>query len=552
MTWRVWIVALAFFLAAGPSEAKGAIPLAVQTRKQDGAVERKRIELDPATTAVVVIDMWDKHWCRTYTGRVANLVPRMNRALDAARKLGIPVVFVPSDVVSFFAEFPQRKAMLSIPSYPEPAKTDLQAPPPPGPTDRCECGPDRPCKPGKAWTRQHPDLKIAPPDWIGDGNDGRELLNFCRHRGIRTLVYLGVASNICVQYRSMGLRNMKQHGLQVLVVSDLVQAISANGIGPDGKPDRNFTPAAGSAQVQRHIERDLAPTIESRTLIAAAGMDPHAADKRPHVVFVSGEEEYETHKTLPQFAGQTLGADFRCTFLNATGPELKGHDDVPGLEAVDDADLLVLSMRRRALPVVQMDHLERYIRAGKPLVALRVSAAAFQLKTAPPRGCVVWDRFDQEVLGCNYQGYNPKSRQTGCDVWIVNGSAAHPILQGVAAKFHSPSWIYRQRPTALTATPLLAGRWSSEDPEEPVAWTNSYQGARVFYTTLGHPGDFQLAAFQRLLRNAICWAADWPGTARPNRSSATSRPTASSAALSGTPTICDRPAAMRGCPAQRD
>ena len=85
-------------------------------------------------------------------------------------------------------------------------------------------------------------------------------------------------------------------------------------------------------------------------------------------------------------------------------------------------------------------------------------------------------------------------------------AAGHPILQGVAAKFHSPCWIYRQRPLAGTTKTLLMGRWSKEDPDEPVAWTNTYQNARVFYTTLGHPGDFQIEAFNRLLLNAIRWS----------------------------------------------
>ena len=59
--------------------------------------------------------MWDRHWCTTYTERVGNLVPRMNRTLAAARKLGIPVVHAPSDVVEFYQDYPQRKAMQAVP-----------------------------------------------------------------------------------------------------------------------------------------------------------------------------------------------------------------------------------------------------------------------------------------------------------------------------------------------------------------------------------------------------------------------------------------------------
>jgi hypothetical protein len=239
-------------------------------------------------------------------------------------------------------------------------------------------------------------------------------------------------------------------------------------------------------------------------------MDPRAGDKRPHVVFVTAEKEYETHKTLPAFAKKYLGSGYRTTFLNATADEGSASDDVPGLEALDDADLLVLSSRRRALPVVEMDHLERYIRSGKPLVAIRVSGAAFQPKEAA-RGHVIWDRFDREVLGCNYAGYNPKSRETGCDVWLLPATAGHPILRHVTpAQWHSPCWIYRQRPLGGATTVLVMGRWSKADPDEPVAWTNTYRGGRVFYTTLGHPGDFKMEPFNQLLLGAIRWALTSP------------------------------------------
>jgi type 1 glutamine amidotransferase len=84
----------------------------------------------------------------------------------------------------------------------------------------------------------------------------------------------------------------------------------------------------------------------------------------------------------------------------------------------------------------------------------------------------------------------------------------HPALRGLEdAQFHSPMWIYRVNPLAPTTEVLLRGRWSDKDPEEPVAWTNSKDGSRVFYTCLGHPDDFAIPAFRRLLLNAIQWAA---------------------------------------------
>jgi hypothetical protein len=315
---------------------------------------------------------------------------------------------------------------------------------------------------------------------------------------------------MCVLYRGCGIRNMKGHGLKAYFVSDLVQAITANGCDPaTKKPDPNFTPAKGTARVQRYLEQRVAPSLRSRQLIAAAD---GTADKRPHVVFVIAEKEYNSKETLPAFAKKHLAKQFRCTFVHANPND---RNDVPGLEAMYDADLLVLSMRRRMLPVTQMDHLEHYIRSGLPIVALRVSIVPFQVRTKDrPAGRVIWDRFDAEVLGCNYRGYDSRSRKTGCDVWPVGVARGHPILRGIDAKgFHSPAWIYRQKPLAETTTLLMEGRWAAGQPAEPVAWTNTYQGGRVFYTTLGHPGDFRIPAFTRLLVNAIHWAlgTDAPG-----------------------------------------
>lgn len=488
-----------------PASTVAAVVLTVRERDGAGTAFEKPMRLDPAESAVVVIDMWDRHWCKTYTERVGNLVPRMNHTLAAARKLGIQVVFAPSDTAEFYKDYPQRKAMQAIPQHPAPKTIGFQAPPPPGPTDHCECGADEPCGKGRVWSRQHPELKIVEGDLIGDCNNGGELLSLCRERGIDTLLYTGVASNMCVQYRSFGIRNMKNHGLRAIVVRDLVEAITANGIGPDGKPDPNFTPAKGSARIQRHIEQHIAATVDSRQLIQAAGMG--TKDERPHIVFVVAEQEYDTGKTLPAFARQHLDSDFRCTFCFAKGDVGADRNDVPGLNALYDADLLVLSMRRRALPVTQMDHLERYIRSGKPLVGIRTSVVPFQVVEPIPTGHVSWRDFDREVLKCHYQGYDSRSRKTGCDVEVARDAASHPAVRRMAStKFHSASWLYRMEPEPAAITVLMTGRWSNDQPAYPVAWTATYHGGRVFFTTLGHPKDFDNEAFNELLFGGIRWA----------------------------------------------
>lgn len=505
----LWILLSALMMKAALAEER-TLDFRWQRRDAEGQAVIENLKLVPARTVVVIVDMWDRHWCKTYTARVANMVPRMNQTLAAARKLGLQVVWAPSDVVGFYKDHPQRKAMLAIPKHPEPKTVAFEPPTPPEGLDCCECGPDRPCQNASVWTRQQSGLEIADSDLIGDCNNARELFNLCAERDLDTILYLGVASNMCVCHRSFGLLNVKRHGFRVLFVRDLVEAITANGLHPaTKKPDWNFTPAKGSARTERYLEQHVAPSIESRQLIAAAGTSPFAGDVRPHIVFVMADDEYQSAQTLPAFARENLEKDFRCTFCFAKGNDPANRNDVPGLEALYDADLLVFSMRRRALPVTQMDFLERYLRAGKPLVALRVCIVPFQVEPKQrPEGHVIWRDFDQEILGCQYRGYNPAARKTGTDVWTAVAARNHPVLRGLEdVRFHSPMWIYRLNPLAPTTEVLLRGRWSDNDPEEPVAWTNSKDGSRVFYTSLGHPDDFAIPAFRRLLGNAIHWAA---------------------------------------------
>ena len=506
--------ASAYVGVAGASlMARGADPFELKLLRREPDTGRPVVfqqSIQPAKTAIVVIDMWDCHWCKTYTARVANLVPRMNQTLEAARKLGITIVFAPSDVVGFYQDYPQRKAMQAIPPKAEPATRDFPLPPDTLGQDGCECGPSQPCKtkPFGSWRRQHPDLRIADGDLIGDGNNARELLNFCQERGVDTLIYVGVASNMCVRQRAFGMINMKRHGYRTIFISDLVEAITANGLDPAKKtPDWNFTPAKGSALSRAYNERYLAASCESRHLIAAAGLS--AADRRTSIVFVIVDQEYKSDETLPAFAKTFLTPDYRCTFLLPRGGKGPGCIDIPGLEALYDADLLVMSMRRCALPVAQMDFLERYIRCGKPIVNTRINIVPFQLDPKSRQdGYVIWPAFDQEVLGCHYQGYNAESRKTGSDVWVLPEASQHPIVQGLEnAKWHSPIWLYRQNPLAPSVTVLMRGQWSpdQEPGVQPVAWTHTYEGGRVFYTALGHWDDFRNEKFNRLLLNGIKW-----------------------------------------------
>jgi type 1 glutamine amidotransferase len=245
--------------------------------------------------------------------------------------------------------------------------------------------------------------------------------------------------------------------------------------------------------------------VESGPAAAHASCDPPAfrspSGRRPRVVFAIHEDEYLAEKTLPRFAQLlTDRRDCDCTVLRGDGDR-----GIPGLEALAKADALVLFVRRRALPERQMAMIRAYLDSGKPLVGLRTASHAFALppgKRAPP-GAAQWPTFDGDVLGGSYHGHGPNP--AGTDVAAAPGSLADPILSGVRPlAWHSQGSLYYASPIDPRAKVLLVG--SAAGKREPIAWTRSYRGSRVFYTSLGHPADFDQPQFQQLLLNALHWA----------------------------------------------
>jgi type 1 glutamine amidotransferase len=227
-----------------------------------------------------------------------------------------------------------------------------------------------------------------------------------------------------------------------------------------------------------------------------------------HVVFMIGEDEYQTWETLPEFAAKDLqAAGHRTTVIHADAAD---KNNFPGLvAALGDADLLFVSVRRRTPVKEQLDAVRAFLAAGKPLVGIRTASHAFALrpkdKLTDPK-LAVWQEFDPEVLGGHYTNHHGNGPVTV--VSVAAGAEAHPILKGVAvANFSSRGSLYKVSPLEKSTTPLLIGTIPGQAPE-PVAWTHLYgpKQARVFYTSLGHPEDFQNAEFRRLLVNGVAWA----------------------------------------------
>lgn len=232
------------------------------------------------------------------------------------------------------------------------------------------------------------------------------------------------------------------------------------------------------------------------------------AQRGPHVVFMIGEDEYHTWETLPEFAKRDLEpAGYRVTIVQQ---DAQDKNNFPGLvDALRSADLLFVSVRRRTPPVDQMNAVRAYLEAGKPLVGIRTACHAFALRpTDPPVGPsqAVWQAFDPEVLGGHYTNHHPEGPRTA--VTTAPGAQSHQILKSVSVSaLIGAGSLYKVSPLEPNTTPLLIGT-IPDQPAEPIAWTHRYgaKGARVFFTSFGHPDDFNNKEFRRLLVNGIAWA----------------------------------------------
>lgn len=259
-----------------------------------------------------------------------------------------------------------------------------------------------------------------------------------------------------------------------------------------------------------------APCARSSEPLAVAASSPcdMATEEgcRPRLTIVIAEDEYESRKTLPKFAREQLDKTFQVRLVFANPND---RNDLPGIEILNQSDVALLAVRRRVLPKEQMQAIRKFIADAKPLVALRTSSHAFCLRDgSPPEGHVDWPKFDREVLGCYYHDHygGGGAGAPTTFVWVAKGAEHHPIVSGIPiGEFIVRPTLYKHLPLAKTATCLMMGRAGAHQPHEPVAWTNTTRyGGRVFYTMLGHPDDFEMPAFRRLLYNGLCWAAGVP------------------------------------------
>ena len=251
-----------------------------------------------------------------------------------------------------------------------------------------------------------------------------------------------------------------------------------------------------------------------------------------HLVFVTGDEEYRSEESMPML-GRILERDYGfritvCFALDNQGiVDPNVLDNIAGLEALADADMMIMFTRFRALPDEQAQYILDFAESGKPMAGFRTATHAFLYRDNPERAHLN-NEWPTKVFGqqwITHHGHFDDGANPLTDVTLASGNEDHPILEGVGP-FQAYSWLYHvhggehelygDSAPLLNGTALQSGHANNDRLDRfpltnPVAWTKTYTGdsgtaSRVFFTTLGHPYDFRDPNMRRLAIQGILWA----------------------------------------------
>ena len=254
-----------------------------------------------------------------------------------------------------------------------------------------------------------------------------------------------------------------------------------------------------------------------------------------HVVLVSGDEEYRSEEALPQL-GKILAKHhgFKCTVLFAVDPETGlidplNRSNIPGLEALATADLMIIATRFRDLADDQMKHIADYVASGRPIIGMRTATHAFNIPPGKKYSrwsfrSEEWDGgFGRQILGETWISHHGHHKHEATRGVVAKGMEDNCIVRGCEDVFGTTDVYTVRLPLPEGCQPLVMGQvldgmepdckpveGEKNNPIMPIAWTNTYKGAkgetgRVFTTTMGAATDLESEGLRRLLVNASYW-----------------------------------------------
>ena len=239
-----------------------------------------QVKWDPLRTAAVICDMWNRHWSRNATARIAEVAPRINQVVAELRRRGVLILHCPSDTMSYYEGAPGRKLAQAAPPVEMPVPADAQG------TERddgwCNLNPHReaplpiddsdgggddnpPCPPATEppwpWSQEIAEIHIEPGDAL---TDSREAFYLMRQRGITNVLIMGVSENMCILGRPFGIRQMVYQGQNVALIRDLTDSM----YNPQKMPYVSHYEA--NDLMAWHIEKYWCPTITSDQILGGA------------------------------------------------------------------------------------------------------------------------------------------------------------------------------------------------------------------------------------------------------------------------------------------
>lgn len=256
-----------------------------------------------------------------------------------------------------------------------------------------------------------------------------------------------------------------------------------------------------------------------------------ALSKGKHLVLIASDHEYRGEETLPALArilARHHGFDCTVLFgLDENGEIKAGESNIPGLEALESADGMIMFTRFQALPDEQMKYIDAYLKRGGPVMGLRTSTHGFKYGKKDS-AYAKYDfqsqvkgyekGFGHQVLGQTWVGHYGRNHQQSTRITIIPEQTGHPILRGVR-DIHVQCGGYNAEPqndwNILTmAQPLMSMEVDGvPDPSKPPMaseWTREYTSAsghkaRVFTSLYGASEDILNDGYRRMLVNAAYW-----------------------------------------------
>lgn len=258
--------------------------------------------------------------------------------------------------------------------------------------------------------------------------------------------------------------------------------------------------------------------------------------KGKHIVLIAGDEEYRSEEALPML-GKILAVrhGFDCTVLFSINPadgsiDPENQTNIPGLDHLDHADMMVIATRFRDIPDDQMKHIDQFVHSGKPILGLRTATHAFNVKRNPNSAYADYDfnsskwpgGFGQQVLGDTWISHHGNHKHESTRGIINEENKNHPILRGVKDVW-GPTDVYGITHLTEDADVLLLGQvltgmkptdppvtGPKNNPMMPLYWTKPFKGregktSRVICTTMGAAVDFECEDLRRAFVNSIYW-----------------------------------------------